>query len=226
MQLTPVIGVTIATTGYESLAQEAARRFRFFTGLPCIIITADGRDGYDLKFEIVKIAGGRVVFFFDADWFMIRPTPLNQFIGMEGLAAVVDPAGTHESNQFPMQDAAALGFPGSRYVNTGCMVFNSADSRVVRAFDRASVLMAEKRAGLHADVTDTTEQSLLCLALFENGLPTQFLPLRWNCYYYSVPAGLITSIPADIVAVHAAGVPLERKMEWLQIQVKAWEIYH
>lgn len=226
MQLTTIIGITIATTGYEQLAQEAARRFRLFTGCSCIILTADGRDGYDLKFEIVKIAGGRVVFFFDADWWPIRNFSLNQFIGMEGLAAVPDPAAMHHTNQFPMQDAATLGFPPQRYCNTGVLVFNSADSRVVLAFDRASVLMAEKRAGLHADVLDATEQSLLNLAFHENNLPTQFLPPKWNTYYFAIPTGFIDSIPADMVAIHAAGVPLARKWEYLELQTKAWGVFH
>lgn len=226
MQLTPVIGVTIATTGYEHLAHEAARRFRFFTGAPCIIITADGRDAYDLKFEIVKIAGGRVVFYFDSDWHAIRPFSLDQFVGMDGLAAVVDPAALHKSDQFPKQDAAALGFPASRYCNTGLMVFNSADSRVLRAFDRAHVLMAEKRAGLHTEVLDSTEQSMLNRAFHENNLPTQYLPAKWNTYYYAIPAGFIDSIPADMIAVHAAGVPLNRKMEWLDLQTRSWGTFH
>lgn len=223
MNLTPIIGFTIASTGYEELAHEAARRFRRYTGCHALILTADGHDAFDLKFTLPRLAGGRVCCFFDADWWMIRDVSLDSFIGMEGLAAVPDPAAQHPT--FCMNDADVLNFPRARYCNTGLMVFNSADSRVLTAFDRAAVLMAEKRAGLHPDVQDTTEQSMLNRALFESQLPTQFLEPKWNTYYYSIPHNFISGIPVDLVAVHAAGVPLARKREYLEAQVKAWGIF-
>jgi hypothetical protein len=209
------------------MAYECARRIRQFTGIDCLILTSEDREnGYSLKFELARLAGGRVFIFADADWWAIKPFSVQEFIGLDGMAMVRDPAATHESNQFPATDSVALGFPPSRYSNTGFFVANSQDSRVIQAFDKGHVLMQEKHAGLHPGVRDSTEQSMFNKALFDCQLPTQFLPAKFNTYYYSVPAGLITSIPADMVAVHAAGVPLERKMEWLQIQVKAWEIYH
>lgn len=223
MQLTTIIGFTIATTGYEELAQEAARRFRRHTGCHALILTADGHDAFDLKFTLPRLAGGRVCCFFDADLWFIRDVSLDRFLGMEGAALVPDPAALHPT--FCQNDADVLNFPRERYCNTGLMVFNSADSRVIRAFDRASVLMAEKRAGLHELVQDKTEQSLLCKALHENQLPTQFLPPKWNTYYYSIPHNFITGIPVDLVAVHAAGVPLARKKEYLEAQVNAWGLF-
>lgn len=216
MQLTQIIGITLATTGYEELAQEAARRFRRHTGCHALILTADGRDAFDLKFALPRLAGGRVCCFFDADLWFIRDVSLDRFIGMEGLAAVPDPAALHPT--FCQNDADVLNFPRDRYCNTGLMVFNSADSRVLTAFDRASVLMAEKRAGLHPDVQDTTEQSMLNRALFENQLPTQFLPQDWNSYLHAAQHGHIDTIPARPYAVHAAGVTLHDKFRVLQQQ--------
>jgi hypothetical protein len=78
--------------------------------------------------------------------------------------------------------------------------------------------MAEKRAGLHPDVQDTTEQSVLCRALFEHQLPTQFLPQEWNCYLHAAQHGHVDTIPARPYAVHAAGVPLQEKFRTLQQQ--------
>lgn len=216
MQLTQIIGITLATTGYEELAQEAARRFRRHTGCHALILTADGHDAFDLKFALPRLSGGRVCCFFDADLWFIRDVSLDRFIGMEGLAAVPDPAALHPT--FCQNDADILNFPRDRYCNTGLMVFNSADSRVLAAFDRSSVLMAEKRAGLHPDVQDTTEQSMLNRALFENQLPTQFLPQAWNCYLHAAQHGHIDTIPARPYAVHAAGVPLQEKFRILQQQ--------
>lgn len=221
MQLSNIIGATIATTGYEELAQEAARRFRRHTGCHALILTADGRDGYDLKFEIPRLAGGRVFCFFDADLWFIRDVSLDRFAGMEGAALVPDPAALHPT--FCQNDADVLGLPRERYCNTGLIIANSADSRVLTAFDRASVLMAEKRAGLHPDIQDTTEQSMLNRALFENQLPTQFLLPKWNSYYYAIPNGFIDSIPVDMLAIHAAGVPLEKKIAYLELQARAHE---
>lgn len=227
MSLSPVIAYTIATPGYFELAYECARRIRQFAGIECLVLTSEDRqNGYALKFELARLAGGRVFLFADADWWAMRPFSVQEFIGMDGMAMVHDPAATHKSNQFPAIDAAALGFPPARYFNTGFFVANSMDSRVLQAFDRASVLMQEKKAGLHEDVTDTTEQSLFNKALFECQLPTQSLPKKYNCYYYSVPAGFIDAIPADMIAVHAAGVPLDRKAEWLDLQTRAWGVFH
>lgn len=226
MDLSTIIGITIATTGYHELAHEAARLFRKHTGCHCLILTADGDDAYDLKFALPRLADNRVCAFFDADWHMFRDTSMDEFVGMDGLAAVRDPGATHESRHFPMEDAEALGIPCDRYVNTGLLIFNSADWRVQKAFDRASVLMQEKRAGLHTGVYDKTEQSILNRALYEFQMPTRFLDRKWNTYYYSVPAGFIESIPANMVAVHAAGVPLDRKAEWLKLQTQAWGTFH
>ena len=221
MQLTTIIGATLATTGYEEMAHEAAARFRRFTGCHCLILTADGTDAYGMKFALPHLAGGRVMFFFDSDLFFIRPVPVAQFVGMEGLAAVPDPAALHDT--FCRHDAEHLGFLPERYVNTGLMVFNSADSRVVQAFDRASVLMAEKWAGLHAQVEDVTEQSMLNLALHQHQLPTQFLPQAWNCYLHAAQSGHIATIPAKPYCIHAAGVPLAQKHETLRRQCAVFE---
>ncbi len=216
MQLSSIIGITLATTGYEELAQEAARRFRRHTGCHALILTADGHDAFDLKFALPRLAGGRVCCFFDADLWFIRDVSLDRFLGMEGAALVPDPAALHPT--FCQNDADVLNFPRERYCNTGLMVFNSADSRVIRAFDRASVLMAEKRAGLHAEVQDTTEQSMLNRALHENQLPTQFLPQEFNTYLHAAQYGHVDTIPARPYAVHAAGIALHDKFRVLQQQ--------
>lgn len=216
MHLTPIIGFTIATTGYESLAQEAARRFRLHTGCHSLILTADGRDAFDLKFELPRLAGGRVVCFYDADLWFIRDVSLDRFRGMEGLAAVPDPAALHPT--FCQNDADVLNFPRERYCNTGLLLFNSADSRVVAAFDRATALLMEKRAGLHPDVQDVTEQSMLNRALHEQQLPTQFLPQEMNVYLHAAQHGHVETIPARPLAVHAAGIALHDKFRVLQQQ--------
>jgi len=217
MQLTQIIAFTIATPGYFDLSYECARRIRQYAGIDCLILTSENREnGYALKFELARLAGGRVFMFADADWWMIRHTSLDKFIGMEGAAFVPDPASAHPT--FCQNDADVLGFPRGRYCNTGFFVANSADFRVIKAFDDASVLLAQKRAGLHELVQDKTEQSFFCKALFENQLPTQFLPQEWNCYLHAAQHGHVDTIPARPYAVHAAGVPLHDKFRVLQQQ--------
>jgi hypothetical protein len=203
------------------MAHEAAERFRRYTNCHCLILTGDGNDAHALKFAFPLLAGGRVMFFFDSDLFFIRQVPVSQFVGMDGLAAVPDPAALHDT--FCRHDAENLVFPPERYVNTGMMIFNSADSRVIQAFDRAGVLMAEKRAGLHPQVEDVTEQSMLNLALHQNQLPTQFLPQEWNCYLHAAQHGHVATIPAKPYCIHAAGVPLAQKHETLKRQCAVFE---
>jgi len=219
--LTPIIGATIATTGYEAMAHEAAARFRRFSGCHCLILTADGRDGYGLKMALPQMAAGRVTIFFDADLFFIRQIPVRELVGMDGLAAVADPAARHDT--FCRRDAEALGFDPKRYVNTGLMVFNAADSRVQKAFDEASVFLDHKKAGAYTQVEDVTEQSLLNLALHRNQLPTRWLPPEWNTYLHAAQFGHIDSIPARPYCIHAAGIPLDRKYELLKKQCSVFE---
>ena len=224
MSLSTIVAFTISTPGYHELAVECARRIRQFAGIDCLILTSETREnGYALKFELARLAGGRVFMFADADWWMIRHTSLDKFIGMEGAAFVPDPASAHPT--FCQNDADVLGFPRGRYCNTGFFVANSADSRVIKAFDDASVLLAQKRAGLHELVQDKTEQSLLCKALHENQLPTQFLSQEWNTYLHAAQFGYISTIPGKPYALHAAGVPLHDKFAKLTKQCTAFESF-
>ena len=223
MSLSPIVGVTTCDPAFEPLAIEAARRFRRFTGCDCIIITSE-KAGFDLMLEAVRVAHGRVMCLFDADWWMICDTPMTEFIGMSGLAAVHDPSTMH--NTFCRNDADVFGIPRERYVNTGLVIANTADSRVIRSFDRASVILAEKAAGMHPLIRDKTEQSCLNAALHENCLPSRFLPPEWNTYLYAAHYERIDSIPARPIAMHAAGIPAERKMEWLKLQTQAWGFFN
>lgn len=218
--MSPIIGITTCNPAYEALAIEAARRFRHYTGCDCIILTAnDG--GFDLMLEAVRVAHGRVFCLFDADLWFIRHTSLDQFIGMEGLAAVADPAALHDT--FCRRDAETIGFLPERYVNTGLIFANSADSRVILAFDRASVMHAEKKAGLWGTIEDHTEQSILNAALHEQGLPTQFLPQAWNVYTHAARYNHVDTLPAQPIAIHAAGVPLDKKMHRLGLECATFE---
>ncbi len=174
--------------------------------------------------EAIHIAHGRVICLFDADHWMIRQVSLDEFIGLDGLAAVHDPSAMH--NTFCRNDADVFGFPRDRYINSGLIFANTSDSRVIRAFDRAAVLMAEKAAGLHPLVRDKTEQSCLNMALHENHLPTRFLPPEWNTYLYAAHYERIDTIPARPIAMHAAGIPADRKMEWLKLQTQAWGFFN
>ena len=215
--MTELLAFTIATPGYFDLAYTCAERIRKYANVDCLVLTSEDRqNGYALKFELPKLAGGRVFLFMDADAWLIRPVSLDKFIGMDGAAFVPDPAVNFPT--FCQNDADVFGFPRERYCNTGVFLANSADSRVIRAFDRAGVILAEKRAGLHPSIQDTTEQSCLNAALHENQLPTQFLPQEWNCYLHAAQHGHVDTIPARPFAIHAAGIPLHDKYRVLKQQ--------
>ena len=155
-----IIGITIASDGYFDLATEAAARFRHYGNTEALILTASGKNRFDLKFEILNLVGERSVAFFDADWWAVRRFELEPYYNSAAIFAVQD-ASRHSLTSFCLNDSLQLGFPADEYVNTGLFIMNGRLESHRESLNSAAALMAKKVAGCFPDVKDVTEQSML-----------------------------------------------------------------
>ncbi len=216
MNLPPVIGITVCNKPYEALAHAAAASFRKYTGAPALILTTDDPASYDWKYALPEIAGDRVFCFFDADTLVIKPLDLAPFRNIAGIAAVRD-ASRQALDSFCLPDALALDFPPDRYCNTGFFFANARQPAVRAAFDLARRLMAESRAGVEGFpvLKDVTEQSILVAAWHRAGVEMTYLDDTWNWWPHACHRGWL-DWRGGIKVLHAAGVPLQQKAEFLE----------
>lgn len=220
VNLPPVIGITIATPGYFDLAQTAAASFRKYAHAPALVLTTD-EARYDWKYALPEIAGDRVFCFFDADTLFIKPLDLAPFRNISGVAAVRD-ASRQALDSFCLPDALTLGFPPDRYCNTGFLIANPRVPAVRAAFDLARRLMGEMRAGIGPALKDVTEQSILNAAWHRAGVDMMFLPDTMNFWPHACHRGWLDWQPG-IQVLHAAGVPLDQKTEFLARHAAVFE---
>lgn len=219
--ISDIIGITISSPGYHEMAQEAARRFRKYTGCDALILTTERRDSYDAKYAL-PFLGDRTICFFDADLWLIRQTNLAPLSQINGIAAVKDVTRHAENGSFCLQDARLLQFSPEEYCNTGFMVINPLAANVKEAFNLASSLMAKKNAGCFS-IIDVTEQSLLNAAFIQSGVEMTYLGNEWNFWPNAWKHGFYQSLPLHPYCIHAAGVLLPNKMQFLKDQCKVWE---
>ena len=221
MNLPPIIGITVCNKPYEALAHQAAASFRKYTGAPALILTTDDPASYDWKYALPEIAGDRVFCFFDADTLFIKPVDFAPFRNINGIAAVRD-ASRQAVDSFCLPDALALDFPPDRYCNTGLFIANPRVPAVRAAFDLARRLMGEHKAGIGPALKDVTEQSLLCAAWQRAGVDMTFLGDDWNFWPHAVHRGWL-EWRSGIKVLHAAGVPLAQKAEFLARHAAVFE---
>lgn len=220
-EISDILGVTIASPGYFELANEAAARFRKYSGLDALVITTDRNDSYDMKY-ILPLLGTRTLVFFDADLWFIRQVSFARFANLNGIAAVPDATRHSFHGTFCLQDALGLDVPPDRYVNTGIMIINPRVPAVAEAFRLASALMARRRAG-EIKTLDVTEQSILNAAFHRSGVEINFLADEWNFWPMAWKHKFYDRIPMEPYCIHAAGVPLAEKAEFLARHTAVFE---
>lgn len=218
--ISDILGITISSPGYHHLAQEAAARFRKYTGCECLILTSERAQSYDLKYHL-PFFGDRTLCFFDADLWFVRRVDLEPFRQIEGIAAVKD-ASRHCQTSFCLGDSISLNFDAESYVNTGMMFINTRSEAVKRAFNDAASMLAHRDAGI-IETLDTTEQSVLNAAIHKSGAPMMYLGNEWNFWPHAWHRGWMDSIPSKPLNIHAAGILLPEKMQFLKDQCKVWE---
>lgn len=218
--ISDICGITLASPGYFNLANEAARRFRKYTGMDCLVITTDRADSYDAKLALPNL-GDRTLCFIDSDLWMIRPVNLDPFRQMNGVAAVPE-AGRHLIHSFCIHDCETLEVPMDRYVNAGLMIINPRVPAVQEAFNIAAQILAESRAGINV-LKDYGEQSALNAGFLRAGVQMTFLGDEWNFWPKAWHWKCYDELPLHPYSIHAAGVPLPQKEQFLKEQCKVWE---
>lgn len=207
-------GITVSTPKYAALAREAARRFKRFTGLDVITHHTTDVAAFTAKMNLDSLAPREPCIFFDADWWAIRPL---DFTGWQADAwlAVADP-GVFHPKAFCRPDCDTLGMDPGRYFNTGLFAWNNADPAMRRVFQIARQQEHDAFRGEADDVQDFGEQSRLNLGVQRAGVPLSLLPFSMNYMRFMVQGRVFPYTPALVHAVHAAGVPLARKLKHLR----------
>ena len=205
------IGVTIISSSYKKVGEEAVRRFKKHTGLLVKIVRCYDLDGFQQKLELDRIVGRRPAVFFDADLWFVRPVAL----GGHGFHAAHDPA-VFDARSWPAKDCVEFGMDPLQYFNTGLMVL---DFRLQE--HRALFQNARKLAGkqsLIKRMADKTDQGWINMAAQQMGLQWGRLPASFNFYMAAAIWGCVLSIPRVIYGIHAAGVPAKHKHGVLRAQ--------
>jgi len=218
--ISDILGITLASPGYFELAHEAARRFRKYTGCDCLVITTDRPDSYDAKLALPNL-GDRTLCFFDADLWFIRQVDLEPFRQINGVAAVRE-VGRHLPHSFCIHDCSVLDAPMDRHVNAGLMIINPRVQPVKSAFEIASQILADSKAGVNI-LKDYGEQSALNAGFHRAGVEMTFLDDAWNFWPKAWTWGCYDALPVKPFAIHAAGVKLHEKAQFLKDQCKVWE---
>lgn len=204
----PLIGVTVRTPAYAALSREAVARFKRFTGLPVQVIDCADAEAFWTKINLPLLLPRTRCVFFDADWWALRTLDFSGWQGGSMLA--VHDAGVFHPAAFCKPDCEALRLEKALYFNTGFFAWDNADARHRLAFTLA------RRFWRTEQVQDFGEQSLLNAGVQRAGVPVSLLPFGWNCMLHFVRGGVYPYIPRVVHAVHAAGVPLRRKMTHLR----------
>lgn len=207
------LGITIATPAYADLAAEAVKRFIKFTGQPALCLHAPSEEAaFLLKLSLSDWVSGADLpnlIYFDADCWILRPLPLKQWEeDHDWLFMAVPDAGVADTRSFVAVDCATHGIDPARYFNSGFYV--------LRQGQRLPIGDAEW-AFENRQWADYGEQSAFNWAMQqERGLPLTPLPQHFNFFMHGVTHGYVPAIPAPVYCLHAAGVPVAKKMEHLK----------
>lgn len=211
-----LIGVTLSgpyeDNEFDAMAIESARSFTESTGITSTIVRTAASGNYSAKMQLAEMFPNRTVVFFDSDVLWIRKVDLTKFAGRREFFAVQDCLG-HPLNirngfeSFSTRDAKKLGLDVDKYFNAGVMIFNHRYHRNLLKFalDRC-------REGVLEDYGD---QGYLNWAVQRSRTPLHLLPVEFNTIIGgSVKA--FTDVCSNPYAIHAAGVPIQRKRDLLK----------
>lgn len=214
------IGVCIISPSYAKLGAEAVRRFKKFTRLKVKIIRCKDEDGYFTKLCLDRLVGRKKVIYFDSDWWCLRPLDTSRL--QFGAFCAAPDWGVFHPHAFPKEDCERLGMRKDLYFNSGfwCADFSNPQHRQMFSAARKLWKYHQKKK-----ITgDPGEQTILNLARHRTGTPIQMLPTVVNYYRHSTDQGVYQDIPAEVIGLHAAGVPLKKKLRHLQVGAE-WLTY-
>lgn len=170
-----MIGVTVGIGPDDPVAQEAARRFRKYTGLEAVVLGEDAfkqsglRLPHMLRLHLFDFVDEDAVVYFDADlWFQRTWNPRKFDDGR--MHVVRDIAYTGHI----IKDSLAWAIPTNKYFNSGFMIVNKVHAPVLK---QAAALMDMLYTKLP---TLMYEQAPLNAAVHSSGIEVNYLDRRYN----------------------------------------------
>jgi hypothetical protein len=182
-----MIGVTIGTGGFREMAEEAARRFTQYTGLPCTILGDEHLSRMDLpyphhlKYHIFDLVDSQDVFYFDADLWFLRewsPEKLQEQAPPNALVAVKD----MQKAGHIWKDADKFDLDVTQYFNSGFMIMNRQFHKQLLTLAKHlydKVIASEK----HIGKSFFKDQTSLNMAAQMLELPVHYVPRQYNWYH-------------------------------------------
>lgn len=205
--------VTICTPAYAHLREEAVKRYRRCFGLPVVVIEADDGSGYDTKLLLDQFCGATTLIFCDLDWWPLREIPAQ--VWQSGAWTAVRDHGHKHPDSFASHDIEKHKLDALRYFNSGFFVCNLYNPQHAAVFKLARAIRRDVKSRVRPIVGDFGEQFYLNAAAHELGIPMNLLPMSFNWIQGFAEHGMVPYIPRVVYGVHAAGVPVERKLPHL-----------
>jgi hypothetical protein len=212
-----LIGVTIASSDFEDLAVQAAKRFRLHTKTEkTIIVSTQKEKNYSEKLTLHRLLQkGETFCFFDSDLWFIKDCDLTQFENQKDFIGVHDAGCKPEyaENHFPYQDALTFGIEPQKYFNGGLFIFNH---RHVKAFEYARGIMNDliKKNGKKIidgkPLKDFGEQTSLNYAMVKKKIPVRIISQRYNYMPFAVEH-VGAEFIKDPFTIHAAGYGFDNR---------------
>lgn len=201
--------VTIISPSYQSVGAEAVRRMKKFSGLNVRVIECSDEEGFETKLNLDMIMDRKKFLFFDSDYWLLRKLPLDSWDGSSWLA-VNDP-GVFAPYAFPFSDCKREGMDRAKYWNSGFFCCDTRRPEHRAVFQEARALRKRVMSGTARKPDDFGDQYYLNMACQTLGTPMTLLPFVFNFYRHMISGGCFPFIPAEVIGLHAAGVPVRAK---------------
>lgn len=201
--------VTIISPSYQSVGAEAVRRMKKFSGLNVKVIECSDEEGFETKLNLDMIMDRKKFLFFDSDYWLLRKLPLDSWDGSAWLA-VNDP-GVFAPYAFPFSDCKREGMDRAKYWNSGFFCCDTRRPEHRAVFQEARALRKRVMSGTASKPDDFGDQYYLNMACQKLGTPVSLLPFVFNFYRHMISGGCYPFIPAEVIGLHAAGVPVKAK---------------
>ena len=211
-----MIGITLTSNDsqYRDLAFEASERFTRYTGCVCNILQTPTAGNYSAKLQLWKMFTNtnQSFCFFDCDNWLMRDCDLKQFDNHKDFIGVTDSLGQIQSpsnwpDSFTHIDAVRHGIPFDQMINGGFWIANAKHHQHI--FEKALSDLRDP----NVEFDDFGEQSSLSKAIYESEGVLKQLPVEYNCMVGGSTER--KDICDNPYFVHAAGMKIELKMEYL-----------
>lgn len=215
------IAAMVVSPSYRSLAREAMRRVKKFTGLEVQELRCGDKEGFEMKLHLDRVCRNKQVLIIDADLWILRPWNLSQLMGSPSLVCCHDSA-VWNPHSFCWKDCHDNGLDKFSYFNSGMMIWDFQRKEHCEVFKMARASWRSSKIKRE----DKSDQFHLNRAVMNLRIPITFLHERHNCYTLASVWGQTSSIPREIIGLHAAGVPLKMKHDVLRAESSVFGRVH